>query len=405
MIGVPTPIPWKEISLESIARFLDQADEEGVTWEAKADDDQGAAAAQGREPGKLTTRTIRRAVCGLANQMGGLIILGARGGRGKPWTVCGFTPREPEVKSWLERLIRDGLQPSPRIEVCTWSIEGGTVAAILVAPVAEPPCMTSDGNIYERVSGDTVRVGDPLQLARLSERGSRARTTAEARSGRIGDRVAHAIAGDVPAVSAVMSLSPIGRVSDDMASLLFRPDLHDRMRFAVAELACRAQPMSVTPRGMHTQSSMVVEAQDDSTSWWRVEADWTGSVAIGVGLKVAALGSFSIIESVVTAGWAATGRTVAELGGFGPACLTLRVERAVNEAGIGDPDSTLHHWVTPWSPGAPVPSPASFFGGLPPIVKIRRWPSVDAELDDAIVASIHRELGRAAGQTMYETSP
>lgn len=405
MIAVPTPIPWSEISLESITDFLGEAEEEGITWEAKADDDQRAAARQGREPGKLTTRTIRRAVCGLANQMGGLLILGARGGRGKPWTVCGFTPPEPEVRSWLERLIRDGLQPCPRVEVRCWTFgEGASIAAILVEPVAEPPCMTSDGNIYERLSGDTVRVGDPLQLARLSERGSRARMTAEARSDRLGHRVAEAIAEDAPAVSAVISLSPIGRTGDDIASALFRPDLHDRMRLAAAELACPAKPTDVASRGESTQSSMVATARADATRWWRIEADWSGSVAIGVGLKVAALASFCVIESLVTAGWEFAGRTVADLGGFGPGCLALRVERAVNADVPGPPGSTLQHWETSWSGAgsAPVPMPASFFGRLPPVVTIRRWPSVDVALDDRMVASIHRELGRSAGQPMYE---
>jgi hypothetical protein len=34
-------VPWSQVELEHVRAFLDDAGEEGVTWEAKADDDRG----------------------------------------------------------------------------------------------------------------------------------------------------------------------------------------------------------------------------------------------------------------------------------------------------------------------------------------------------------------------------
>jgi predicted HTH transcriptional regulator len=61
-------VGWNELDLQHVREFLADADEEGVTWEAKAED----------ERGRLRPDSIRKAACGLANQIGGYLFLGAR---------------------------------------------------------------------------------------------------------------------------------------------------------------------------------------------------------------------------------------------------------------------------------------------------------------------------------------
>jgi hypothetical protein len=61
-------VPWAHVRVEHVLAFIGEADEEGVTWEAKADDERGS----------LRPDSIRKAACGLANQIGGYIIVGAK---------------------------------------------------------------------------------------------------------------------------------------------------------------------------------------------------------------------------------------------------------------------------------------------------------------------------------------
>lgn len=71
-------VDWSDLQLDDVRSFLADAGDEGVTWEAKADDDDKRAREAGRDPGELGKNTIRRAVCAFANQVGGYLIIGAR---------------------------------------------------------------------------------------------------------------------------------------------------------------------------------------------------------------------------------------------------------------------------------------------------------------------------------------
>lgn len=60
---------------------------------------------------------------------------------------------ETEPTTWLGNVILNGMRPVPRHHIRVWEIGGGHVAIVNVDPMSEPPCGTSSGEIFERVSG------------------------------------------------------------------------------------------------------------------------------------------------------------------------------------------------------------------------------------------------------------
>ena len=171
-------VPWSRVELKDVRAFLDEAqDDEGVTWEAKADDDDERKRPEGEEPGRLHPRTLHKAVSALSNQLGGFLILGARWDKkARRWRLPAFVSPEPEAKTWLSNVLGN-LHPVPRFDVRAWHLDGDRwVAVIQVEPLDEPPCMTPQGHIYERVSGKSERVTDPALLDRLIRRGRERRT-------------------------------------------------------------------------------------------------------------------------------------------------------------------------------------------------------------------------------------
>jgi hypothetical protein len=66
-------VSWDDLSLAHVERFLADAGDEGINWEAKAEQpDAGGGAGR-----RLRVESVRKAVCGFANQLGGVLILGA----------------------------------------------------------------------------------------------------------------------------------------------------------------------------------------------------------------------------------------------------------------------------------------------------------------------------------------
>ena len=96
-------VPWRRVGLDDVRAFLSGVqDDEGVTWEAKADDDDERTRPEGEEPGRLHARTLHKAVSALGNQLGGYLILGARWDKtARKWLLPGFVSPEPEAKTGL----------------------------------------------------------------------------------------------------------------------------------------------------------------------------------------------------------------------------------------------------------------------------------------------------------------
>src|SRR4051794_6917914 len=96
--------PWVDLDLAAVDEFFTDAGEEGTTWEAKADD----------ERGRLRPDSVRKAANGLANRVGGYVIIGAtRDKKTREWTVPGIESPEDEPELWIGKVLRR-LSPVPR---------------------------------------------------------------------------------------------------------------------------------------------------------------------------------------------------------------------------------------------------------------------------------------------------
>jgi predicted HTH transcriptional regulator len=87
-------VPWRDVEQMHAEAFLDSASGEGLIWEAKATD-----------PLSRLKRKIIEAVCGLANQLGGFVIVGAKETSGK-WKLEGVpNDVKEDAHDWLSRII------------------------------------------------------------------------------------------------------------------------------------------------------------------------------------------------------------------------------------------------------------------------------------------------------------
>jgi hypothetical protein len=72
-------VAWDRLEKSHVEQFLDDAGDEGVTWEAKG-------AGESRGPHR---DSLGKAACGFANQIGGYLIVGATRSDGK-WRLDGI---------------------------------------------------------------------------------------------------------------------------------------------------------------------------------------------------------------------------------------------------------------------------------------------------------------------------
>lgn len=178
-------VPWEKLEKSHLISFLQNAGDEGLTWEVKGD----------RRTGRWPRREqVEKAVSGFANsQLGGVLIIGAeRNKKGEPgWTLDGLDPpEEQEAEMALSRNIRSGVQPAPPFRVKAWTVGAERKAAIVwVNPVDRPPSITRDGRVFERTTGETEPVRDSAMLSRLFAAGERAKNEAEDKACRAASRV------------------------------------------------------------------------------------------------------------------------------------------------------------------------------------------------------------------------
>jgi hypothetical protein len=379
--------PWQTLDLAHVRAFLDDAGDEGVTWEAKADD----------ERGRLHADALAKAACGLANQVGGYILIGAKQPkRGAPWELPGITPPRDDPTVWIGKVLR-GLQPQPRHDEKHWTLDDGRLVAVVrIEPVAQTPCMTRGGRIYERVSGETLPVEDPSLLDRLLRRGDAARERAEQFAVRAADR-----ALDAPewrserALGIAVALAAVGRETDDISSRLFTRSFRSEVAQAVQERLVVLAHMNAPSRHSRTEQdafSYFLDLQEgyvflpggnaipQARTTWHIQATWDGAVAASMSFDDKALWDLPDFDALLRAAWSEVVTLVARLGGYGPAYLAVRV--AATDA-------------------APV---QSLYARLPATVGMGRVVSV-GEPDDDVIASLSREVERAGGGISDEPEP
>lgn len=390
--------PWDCLSPAVLAAWLDEAGEEGITWEAKADD----------EKGRLHIDSVRKAACGLANQIGGYIVIGAKWDKNaRSWSLPGVTPPDPEPEMWIGKAMR-GLQPVPRYAPQSWLLDDGRLVAVVwVEPVDVPPCMTSQGRIYERVSGETLPVQDPVLLDRLQRRGDAARARAEQFADRAAQRALDFIEwAEGRAVGIALALAPIGRETDDIGARLFVPSFREAIVAATWSFWGNGQPQGIDPRqeqdaftvGGHFDEGYNLMSGGAATrrhrSSWLLQATWDGTIAAAAHFSPDALIGNATVETVVQRGWREAVPLVERLGGYGPAHLSLVY--AVTQPTPTPPEASESLPET-----RAVPPRGGILERLPESTWIRRRTIVREPSSDDL-GSVQRELQRAAGIESYE---
>lgn len=384
-------VPWAKLDRSDLERFLDEASEEGVTWEAK-----------GGGEGQVRPRpdALRKAACGFANQIGGYLIIGASRKDGK-WRLDGIEAPTEEPKLWIGQILRR-LQPVPRFEVSeAFELADNKVAIVVkVEPVAVPPCMTPDGRVFERVSGETLPVEDPVLLDHLLRRGEHARGRAEHFARRAAER---AIAlPDWPtqhSLSIAVGMASVGRETDDISSRLFTESAHDAIVKSIWELLDGIQPEGIDIgqwQDAYTAiaDSPVSDRYDGATiagvtrTTRFLQANWDGSVAAGAWFSDDPLQDAIHPEQLIANFWRQAATIGQLLGGYGPTYLHVLIRVAKSSA------VEVYGQVARIA-GRPPPK-GTLYAKLPALTEMGRLLN-GTEPDEDIVNSLRRELQRAGG--------
>jgi hypothetical protein len=348
-----------QLTLEDVKQFLGAAEDEGLTWEAKA--------------GDIKPATVQKAVAGFANsELGGVLVLGAAQDA-DGWRIAPFSIPGDEPGTWLSSVILR-LKPVPRhrVEVRTDAAE--RLVLVEVETVAEPPCLTPDGRVYERVTGQTVPVVDSARIAQLFARG---RAAVEHAEGAALDRAQEwrTIPIEVGRGRPVLTVvaCAVGR-PEDMSAALFRRSYGDRLASLLDRHLHPPSPAGTSMRALR-QSSIsqrhlavsLIDPFDSATASWAA-ADWTG--AVGAGVLDESPGGANQVDSngTLTASLELVLTALRDLGEHGRAhvVLSLFTTKAVHV--------------------------------------VRRWADVDAPINQ-LVDGIGRELRRADGDYAWEPEP
>jgi hypothetical protein len=273
-------VPWGDLAIGDVQRFLDDAGAEPLTWEAKADGDQ-----------RLHPASVRKAICAFANsELGGYLILGATRVNDR-WSLVGLSQPPPNLSAWISSAAA-GVRPSPEIDVKTWPATGGRgeVAVVWVPSVAEPPAITTDGIVYQRVSGASTPVTEPLVLANLFAKGAAARTHAE----EVAKRALTSALQDLGArrklttVYAAFGFAATGG-PDDRSSVLFTAQMTKTVEQAVSDLfgVGNLHPTRWLKRPIQAafqQEAVVAVAEQVDNRLAELTVAWDGSVGIACAL-------------------------------------------------------------------------------------------------------------------------
>jgi hypothetical protein len=295
------------------------------------------------------------------------------------------------------------LRPRPRIDVHDWPVKQTKkrVAVVRVEPVAEPPCLTSDAILWERVSGATLPVTDAADVRALYERGAAAVERAQASAERAlrvtGVRYSGMGTGAlnsspyerVPLLRLAVALAPVG-TARDIASKLFTDILETKLKRIVDELPAEPlfherQARQAATRAEPRQDSVVaIGGGEHNHQTWEFRAAWDGSAVVL--LNADPPGDEQVITADVVFNDAvrpiadAVVEVVAAIGGHGRAHLALAVDLS---------DFLLRH------DGKTKGIPSALC-----MLPIQRW-TEDVAIDETLLASMKHELVRAWGIAAY----
>jgi hypothetical protein len=374
-------VSWEGLEREHVEGFLASASGEGLVWEAK-----------GTAPLTGLKRKIVEGVCGLANQLGGVFIVGAEQAGGS-WSLPGVEDNAGEdVHDWIARVLNGNLVNPPPFDVRRWPLgDGRVVAVVRVDPIAVPPCMTRDGLVFLRVVGETLKVKDPRVLAELVRKGQAARDNAEARAVRAVVRLMEAPLFATPDIRVALALAPTG-AREDYSSRLFTSSFKAALHVAAGGLEPHLTSAHLREEASpHRDGYVVRRGRVRVNDWaWGIQATWDGTIAVE--FATARPGEADrrppTVDYIVTKAWRAAAEPLAALTGI-PDEAHVPTHLAIHTtSGFG-----LH------VEGALVQVPVET-GGRP----VQRWTTM-AQPSQEELDSVVRELARSGGFEAFEPEP
>lgn len=321
-------VPWATLELADVEAFVESASGEGLVWEAK-----------GQAPLRGLKKKIVEAVCGLANQLGGFVIVGAEAERSDgPWLLSGVENDAGEdAHDWICRVLNGRLSNPPPFDVRRWTLSDSKVVAVIrVDPVGVAPCMTIDGLVWQRLVSETRKINDPLVLLELIRRGQAAREVARERAREAVDRgrVAPLVEGGQEVARVVLALAPVVSL-EDISSRLFRDSFKELLSAAagVLELATADWRRAVVPSA-HRDGYVVRLGKPESERWgWAIQAAWNGTVCV----ELAAIEESSppTLNTIIEQAWRAASSLLPHLTGIEDELhVPTHLAVAVNSGGI-----------------------------------------------------------------------
>jgi hypothetical protein len=307
MSGVPTvfDVPLDRLHPEDVRAFLSAAPGEGLIWEGK-----GTASLT-----KLKVK-IFEGVCGLANQLGGVFIVGAE--EDKPsgtWTFPGVeNDCKEDAHAWIARIVNSNLIEPPPFAIRRWNLDAGRVGAVIeVEPTAIPPCMTRAGRVHLRVVGETITVRDPRTLTDLLRKGDEARDEAERRA----TKVLRSLFGHEPINQVAVTLAPTA-AREDYSSRLFTQSFRETLLGVVGRLELGRGRRTPPEATMNRDGYLVSRGTVRPDSWaWRLYALWNGTVAVELAASPSPEAHWPPSLGVIVAqAWRAAAEPLAELTGI-----------------------------------------------------------------------------------------
>ncbi len=357
---------WQEFELDDVQAFLDRADDEPLTWEAKGT--------------TLDPHEVRKQVGGFANSHeGGYLILGAS----KPedaWMLDGVEfPGDPAAT--VTDYVADGVRPIPEgLDVRSFALpDDRHVAVVKIPPTSTPPTIVR-GTVYERLPGQTRPVKDVVRLAELFARGESARVRSQAASRRLLNDLNEQM-GSIPDGTARIGTGyAAAGYAPDISSRLFAQSFREEL-FAAVETTLgfvvdqppngyRVTEFSHSQEAVFCQFDPMLTFPGGSGSWF-VRADWGGAVAVITTRQIDVVTDTLVAASVIPS------MKVAEAVG---SLLSPGGDRYAHVAFLGSPfDAAVVNRV----------------------IRMDRGPLGIAAADD-LKGGIERELKRALGDLAFE---
>lgn len=109
---------------------------------------------------KVSNKKIQEEVSAFANTFGGYIFLGISDDK----QIKGCSEWNEQR---IHTLIYDAITPTPSFDVKKFTLDAGTVYVVRIDEGAEPPYITSNGKIYERLSSGSFPIKDSFKLLQI----------------------------------------------------------------------------------------------------------------------------------------------------------------------------------------------------------------------------------------------